>query len=63
MPRFFTLVTALLFFAGAAVHAYRLFLHPFNIIVANHNIPVAASWVGIGVGLLFGVMLLLEARR
>jgi hypothetical protein len=35
----------------------------FAVTVAGHAIPLWASWLGIGIGLLFGIMLLVEARR
>jgi hypothetical protein len=63
MTRFFTIIAALLFLAAAAGHFYRLFVHPFSIVVADHNVPLSASWIGGAVALLLGVMLLLEARR
>ena len=63
MSRFFTVIAALLFLAAAAGHAYRLFVHPFSIVVADHSLPISASWIGGGVALLLGLMLLLEARR
>ncbi len=63
MSRFFTVIAALLFFAAAAGHAYRIFVHPFSVVVAGHDIPLSVSWAGGAVALLLGVMLLLEARR
>jgi hypothetical protein len=58
----FTVIAGLLFLLGAAVHAYRLY-HGFPVVIADHVIPQMASWVFLGVGLVFGVMLLSEARR
>jgi hypothetical protein len=63
MSKFFTVIAALLFLVAAAAHAYRLFSHHFNIIVADHDIPLWASWPAGAVTLLLGVMLLNEARR
>jgi hypothetical protein len=59
----FTTIAGLLFLAAAAVHAYRLYVDGFAVTVAGHAIPLWASWLGIGLGLLFGIMLLVEARR
>ena len=58
----FTVIAGLLFLLLAAVHAYRLYA-PFPAVIADHVIPQMASWVFLGVGLIFGVMLLSEARR
>ena len=63
MSRFFTVIAALLFLAGAAVHAYRLFCRAFAISVDGHSIPQCASWPEMAFALLLGVMLLAEARR
>lgn len=58
----FTTIAGLLFLAIAVVHAYRLYAG-FAITVAGQSIPVAASWAGVALGAVFGVMLLSEARR
>ena len=57
----FTTIAGLLFLVIAAVHAYRLY-EGFAISVAGHAIPLAASWAGVALGAVFGVMLLSEAR-
>ena len=59
----FTTIAGLLFLAAAVLHAYRLYVGGFAVTVAGHTIPLWASWLGIGIGLLFGIMLLVEARR
>jgi hypothetical protein len=59
----FTTIAGLLFLAAAAVHAYRLYVGGFAVLVAGHAVPLWASGAGVGLGLLFGIMLLVEARR
>lgn len=58
----FTTIAGILFLLGAAIHAYRLYAG-FAINVAGHVIPQAVSWAGVAIGVIFGVMLLSEARR
>jgi len=58
----FTTLAGILFLVGAAIHAYRLY-SGFTVVVAGHTIPMAASWGFAALGLVFGVMLLVEARR
>lgn len=58
----FTTIAGLLFLIGAAIHAYRLY-SGFDIVIDGHTIPLWGSWIGIGVGALFGIMLLNEARK
>jgi hypothetical protein len=58
----FTTLTGILFLLGAAIHAYRLYAG-FAVVIAGHTIPLAASWGGVAIGVVFGVMLLSEARR
>lgn len=62
MSRPFTTLAGILFLLGAAMHGYRLYTG-FAVVVAGHPIPLGASWGGVVVGLLFGLMLLAEARR
>lgn len=58
----FTTLAGILFLLGAAIHAYRLYA-PFPVVIDGHTIPLVVSWGGVAIGLLFGVMLLGEARR
>lgn len=58
----FTLIAGILFLLGAAIHGYRLY-SGFPVVVAGHVIPLVASWVFLGIGVVFGAMLLAEARR
>jgi len=59
----FTIIAGLLFLLGAAIHAYRLYSGGFAVMVAGHNVPLWASGAGVAIGLLFGIMLLVESRR
>jgi len=62
MSKPFTTIAGLLFLAGAAIHGYRLYSH-FAVVVAGHEIPLWVSWGGVAIGVIFGFMLLSEARR
>ena len=62
MSKPFTTLAAILFFLGAAIHGYRLYSH-FPVVIDDYTIPLWFSWLGVGVGLVFGTMLLGEARR
>ena len=59
----FTRLAALLFLVAATAHAYRLFENHFAIVVAGHEIPLWASWIGLGAGLVLGLMLFAESRK
>ena len=63
MSKPFTTLTALLLFLGAAVHAFRLITGGPAILIAGHNLPQWENWPAGLAALLFGVMLLREARR
>ena len=58
----FTLIAAILLLIVAALHAYRLVAH-FPVSVDGSAVPMVASWIGVAVAGLLGVMLLVEARR
>ena len=58
----FTMLAAAIFLAMALIHLYRLATH-FQIIIGNHSIPMAMSWLGILIPGVFAVMLFREARR
>jgi hypothetical protein len=62
MSKPFTMLAGLLFLLGGAIHGYRLYSH-FSVVIADYTIPLWFSWFGVAVGLVFGVMLLREARR
>ncbi len=62
MPKFFTVVAALLFLAIAAAHAYRAYTG-IEVVVASHLIPMWVSWVGAGVAAFLGIMLFVECPR
>ena len=63
MSKFFTLMSGFLLLAVAAVHAYRLFVHPFSVVISGTDLPLWLSWPAFLIALLFGVMLFVEARR
>ncbi len=58
----FTMIAAVLLLIVAIVHAYRLVTH-FAVSVDGSAVPMMASWIGVAVAGLLGVMLLVEARR
>lgn len=58
----FTTVAAIIFALMALLHAYRL-ATDFQLIVGNHAIPNAVSWVGLTVTALLSWGLFREARR
>lgn len=62
MSKPFTRIGAFVFFAVAAVHAYRIWAD-LSVVVGGHDVPLAVSWVGGVVAALLGVMLLIEARH
>lgn len=57
----FTMIAALVFFAMALVHVYRVFTH-FQIIVGSHTIPLWISYFGIVIPALLAIGLLRENR-
>jgi hypothetical protein len=63
MSKPFTTITALIFFCGAAAHAYRLVTGSLAITVAGHDLPRWENWPAGIAALVFGVMLLRESRR
>ncbi len=60
--KFFTLVGAIVFFAVAAAHAYRIYAG-MDVLIDGHHIPMSASLWGAGVAAVLGAGLLFEARR
>ena len=63
MSKPFTTLTALLLFIAAAVHAFRLITGGPAILVAGYALPQWENWPAGLAALLFGFMLLREARR
>lgn len=58
----FTMIAALLFALLALLHAYRLATR-FQVIVGDHIIAQAVSWVGVIVAAVLSYGLFREARR
>jgi hypothetical protein len=56
-----TTIAALIFFAMALVHVYRVFTH-FQIIIGSHTIPMWISYFGIVIPALLAILLLRESR-
>ncbi len=61
MNKPFTMIAAVIFFAVAALHAYRLYTH-FQVVFGSHNIPMWISYFGIVIPGLVGIMLLRESK-
>lgn len=57
----FTMIAALIFFAIALVHVYRVFTQ-FQIIIGSHTIPMWISYFGIVIPALLAILLLREGR-
>ena len=57
----FTMIAALIFFAMALVHVYRVFTG-FQIVVGSHTIPIWISYFGIVIPALLAILLLRENR-
>ena len=57
----FTMIAALIFFAMALAHVYRLFTQ-FQLVIGSHTIPMWCSYIGIVVGAFLSWMLCREAR-
>ena len=61
MTKPFTMIAALIFFAMALLHLYRIFTH-FQVIVGSHVIPQWCSYLGLVIPALLGILLLRESR-
>ena len=61
MSRPATMIAALIFFAMALIHVYRLFTG-FQIVIGSHAIPMWVSYLGVLVPGLLGYLLLRENR-
>jgi hypothetical protein len=57
----FTMIAALIFFAMALVHVYRLFTQ-FQLIIGSHMIPLWWSYFGVVIPALLAILLLRENR-
>ena len=61
MSRPAPMIAALIFFAMALIHVYRLFTG-FQIVIGSHAIPMWVSYLGVLVPGLLGYLLLRENR-
>lgn len=61
MSKPFTMIAALVFFAVALVHVYRIFTH-FQVIIGSHEIPLWVSYFGVVIPALIAILLLRESR-
>jgi len=61
MTKPFTMIAALIFFAIALLHLYRIFTH-FQVVVGSHVIPQWCSYFGLVIPALLGILLLRESR-
>ena len=61
MSRPFTMIAALIFFAVALLHVYRIFTQ-FQIIIGSHTIPQWFSYFGVVIPALIAILLLRENR-
>jgi hypothetical protein len=61
MTKPFTMIAALIFFAMALIHLYRIFTH-FQIVVGSHVIPQWCSYFGLVIPALLGILLIRESR-
>lgn len=57
----FTMIAALVFFAVALLHVYRIFTQ-FQIVMGSHTIPLWFSYFGAVVPVLLAILLLRENR-
>lgn len=57
----FTMIAALVFFAVALLHVYRVFAQ-FQVIVGSHTIPLWFSYFGAVLPALLAILLLRENR-
>ena len=61
MSRPFTMIAALIFFAVALLHVYRIFTQ-FQIVIGSHTIPLWFSYFGVVIPALIAILLLRENR-
>ena len=61
MSKPFTLISAVVFFAVALAHVYRIFTR-FQIVIGSHHIPLWVSYFGVVIPGLLAVMLLRESK-
>ena len=61
MTRPFTLISALVFFAVALLHVYRIFTH-FQVVLGSHTIPLWFSYFGAVIPALLAILLLRESK-
>ena len=61
MSKPFTMIAALIFFAVALLHVYRIFTH-FQVVLGSHEIPLWVSYFGAVIPALIAILLLRESR-
>ena len=61
MSKPFTMIAALIFFAVALLHVYRIFTH-FQVVLGSHEIPLWVSYFGVVIPALIAILLLRESR-
>jgi hypothetical protein len=61
MTRPFTLISALVFFAVALLHVYRIFTH-FQVVLGSHAMPMWFSYFGVVIPALLAILLLRESK-
>jgi hypothetical protein len=61
MTRPFTLISALVFFAVALLHVYRIFTH-FQVVLGSHAMPMWFSYFGVIIPALLAILLLRESK-
>jgi hypothetical protein len=57
----FTMIAALIFFAMALAHVYRLFTQ-FQLVIGSHTIPLWWSYFGVVIPALLAILLMRESR-
>jgi hypothetical protein len=62
MSRPFTLIGALIFFAVAMAHIFRI-AAGLSVMIGSHDISMVASWVAAVVAAFVGMMTIIEMRR
>jgi hypothetical protein len=62
MSRPFTIIGALIFFAVATAHIFRI-AAGLSVMIGSQNIPMVASWIAAAVAAFIGIMTIIEVRR
>ena len=58
----YSLLAGILFLIVAAGHAARLFMHV-KIVLGSHMVPVHASWIGLAVSGILGILGVMASRK